>query len=179
MDASAADKFEAARVGISRLERLHPYAAHLVSLHYASFQAAPLEFRRLEARRRRSLMVELADRFPGQDRVERDLALLQFFDLLSLYVCLTPPDASQEARPTWLTGPLMVPGLGSAVPTWLGPDRLGLDPSPFGQGWVALTLPYRDLPAQTFATANELDQAWDEAADGEWSPKVGGGRPRG
>ncbi len=157
-------KFRAAARGVEEVEELDPYAAMLVSMHYASFVGAPRWFVEEQTARQEQLADEVDDDLPDPDAVETDLRLLRLFDVLSLYLCITPPGASPEGRPAWLGDQFEVPGWEDLLTArWISDTALALDPWPFGEEPVALEVPHRDLERSTFDDEDDLARAWRAA----------------
>lgn len=159
--------------GLDELEAIHSRVGILVSLHHESFlgENALPGWREREAARRARLSRRAGDHAEG---AEADLALLQLFDNLSLFLCLSPPGSDPDSVPGWLTGDGLyaVPGGGPILERqWVGPDTLALRPFPFG-GEVELEIPYRDLSPGPFGSQEELDGAWESASDGVWRPRL-------
>ena len=68
------------------------------------------------------------------DEVHRDVRIVQFLDKLSLYVCLSDPDAAHGPFVPWLQGGFAEaePIVGAPVMAkWMGPGHVGLQPFPF------------------------------------------------
>lgn len=163
--------------GIDRVEDLHPYAAVLVSLHYATLgsPSRPLEFDEEEEIRRMELLEKLGDDAPGPRRIRADLDLLRLFDNLSLFICLKPPGASPDAQPDWLTPEILgIPGAAGSRDRessprihleWRDEETVALDPFPFGSAPLLLDLPFRDLPDSRFPGQESLDHAWKRAEE--------------
>lgn len=184
-------KLPAYRGGLDRLERLHPYGALLGSLHYVSFvedqfaeeaeeQGGAEEtesFVESEARRREALHRRLGlegeeDRGP----VRRDLETLQMFDRLSLFICLAPPSAAEDAQPPWLGAArdLETPDGDSLRLDWRDDEVLHVHPFPFREA-LDLRLPYRELPPGPYGDREELLRSWKAASEEWWGFSV---RPR-
>ncbi len=173
-------KLPAYRTGLDRMERVHPYGALLGSLHYASFvedEAEPGEtgsFLAAETRRRTALEERLAldgeeDRVP----LRRDLAYLQMFDRLSLFICLAPPSASGAAQPAWLGAArhLEIPGGESLHLDWRDDEVLHVHPFPFRDA-LDLRLPYRELSPGPYRDQEELVSAWSSVPESWWGFSV-------
>lgn len=159
--------------GIDDLQKIHPRVGLLVSLHHESFlgEKELPGWRESEAARRERL-----SRRPGVslERAEADLALLQLFDNLSLFLCLTPPGSDPDSVPPWLRneGLYAVPGEGPVLQReWLAPDVLAVRPFPFA-GDVELEVPYRDLPSGPFPDRKALEGSWYEAPVRVWRATV-------
>lgn len=161
-------KFRDAAKGIGRVARLHPYAAVLVSLHYATFTGAPPWFVSREADRRRRMLGQLGLRAPGVERMGEDLALLRLFDVLSLHACLTPPGAAGSDVPSWLSGSYATPDGGRIDVRWIDGETLAATPFPFGDRPLQLRLPFRELVAERFAGAEQLRAAWHGGGRRQW-----------
>src|SRR5690554_942038 len=91
--------------GTDDLERVDPLAAYLVSRRYAGFAdpGKSPQFCDSEAERQRRLLLLLSAE--EQAPIEVALSWIDFFDIFSLYLCLTGPRARQEALPSWVTLP--------------------------------------------------------------------------
>lgn len=169
LDFPASDKYEAASRGIDRVAELHPYAGVLVSLHYSTFGSPrrPAGFEEAEEERRLELLDDLEDEAPGPGRIRRDLDHLRLFDNLSLFLCLAPPGAGAESRPSWLVPELLeVPGDGPRLElAWRDETTAELTPFPFEGGALELDLPYRDLPPGPFESDGALRRAWEDAGE--------------
>lgn len=162
------EKLEAYRRGLDGVDRIHPYAALLGSLHYTSFPdvAAAEEFVLSEERRRRELQSRL--RLAAEDEwlLGRQLGFLRLFDTLSIFLCLAPPSASLEGQPSWVNGArhLDVPGGGAFHLTWVDDEVVHADPFPF-HDTLELRLPYRELPPGPFEGQEALRRAWEDAPE--------------
>lgn len=173
-------KLPAYRRGLDRVERVHPYGALLGSLHYVSFveeeaagQGAD-SFVAREARRRAALEERLGLEGPEErGPVRRDLGLLQTFDRFSLFICLAPPSALQEAQPAWLAAArdLETPEGHSLRLDWRDDDVLHVHPFPFRDA-LDLLLPYRELPPGPYRDPEELVSAWSSAVEDWWGFSV-------
>ena len=163
----ADEKYEAASRGIDRVAELHPYAGVLVSLHYCTFGSPrrPSEFEESEEERRLELLGDMEDEAPGPSRIRHDMDFLRLFDNLSLLLCLTPPGADEEHRPSWLTPDLLtIPGGGPRMElSWRDDGTAVLNPFPFQGPELDVELPFRDLPPGPFASDEALRKAWEEA----------------
>ncbi len=119
--------------GITELEAVDAYVATMVSLHYSSFAGvAGIEsFVSAEQARRERLAPLIGTRV---ERIADDLRWLQFFDVLSLHVCLTGPDVPDEHLPPWLRN---VSGWAKGADgrpfdlAWLDASTLSFSPHPF------------------------------------------------
>lgn len=172
------EKLEAYRAGLDRMERLHPYAGLLGSLHYCGFldeERAP-GFLEGERARRGRLRSELERRRAWADpgaRARRDLPLLKLFDDLSLYLCLASPDVLPEARPGWLGGEgfARLRGGEELRLRWTGARSLSVDPFPFRDA-VETRLPRRRLPEPRYDDERTFRRAWREAELEAWPLEV-------
>lgn len=172
------EKLEAYREGIDRMERLHPWAGLLGSLHYTGFleEGRAGDFLERERARRRRLRRELERGRGWQDvreRSRRDLRMLKLFDDLSLYLCLASPEVLAEGRPGWLGGDGFArpPGGPDLELRWVGPRSLSVDPFPFA-GPVRSGVPRRVLPRQRYPDGEALRRAWEEADPEGWRLEV-------
>lgn len=165
--------------GIDDLGGLHPRVGILVSLHHESFLGENMlpAWREREAVRRKRLSRRLPGGSPDPDA---DLALLQLFDNLSLFLCLTAPGSDPEAVPGWLRAERLytVPGPGPdgggwvMAREWRGPEALALRPFPFAGRAVELEILYRDLPLGPFEDPEEMERAWAGARVEVWRPRL-------
>lgn len=166
-------KFEAFAENLYRVEEIDAYAALLVSLHYATFASAPDWFVESQARLQDRLATRVGRGLPDEEEIETDLGLLRLFDVLSLYLCLAPPEARAGARPTWLGDTVDVPGWDEALSVrWTDLAELVLDPWPLDVEAVTVDLPYRDLDGERFESAEALARAWSTAPRGVWRPML-------
>ncbi len=158
--------------GIDHITRIDPYAGLLASLHYTTFKGTEgLEpFQGQECRRQERLKQQLALTSEDEPRIKTDLHYLKLFDNFSLFICLTPPSASEASQPSWLQ-----PAIFAKTPqgkrfniVWQDDYHIMVDPFPFREV-VQVTIPYHDLPATTFASAQALQTAWEQAAQSFWS----------
>lgn len=170
-----AERVEAYVHGLDRVAEIHPYAALLGSLHYASFPAMlELEsFQAAERERRRDLASLLRLGPEEEQGIRTHLRYLQLFDTLSIFLCLTPPSANAAAQPAWVDAArhLEAPGGGIFHLTWVDDAVLHADPFPF-RDTLELRLPYRELEAGRFTTPQELEEAWELAPDRYWYVSV-------
>lgn len=162
------EKLDAYARGLEAVSRIHPFAALLGSLHYASFPdvAAVDNYVAAEERRRKELARRLRLEPYEERRLHRQLAFLQLFDTLSIFLCLAPPSASLEAQPGWVDEArhLVVPGGGAFHLTWVDDEVVHVDPFPFRQT-LQLRISYRELGQASFARQKELERAWAEASE--------------
>ena len=129
--------------GIDAME--DPRVALLTSLHYVRLikgQASEAWVAH-ERARQRSLAAALA---LDDATLATHLDWLRFFDVLSLYVCMTPPGASAAGRPYWLSPEVFArdPQGRRFVPRWGGPEHLVLEGAPMEE--VTFALPCTDRP---------------------------------
>lgn len=167
-------RLEVARGSVERAARIHPYAAWLVSRHFASFHAGRDEPERVRwvvsqiGRRARWL----AEARPEVGRealhphvLEANLDRLQLLDAVSLAVC--------EVWERWESRP-MATGYGERVGTWHwtrvpagSGTRLAvegrLEPWPFEADRVEVPIPVRVLPATRWDGPEPLAEAWSAA----------------
>lgn len=165
------EKLAAYGDGLDQVQDIHPYAALLGSLHYTSFPdiRGRVAFQEKERRRRAYLTERLELEAEDRVRVETDLAFLQLFDNLSLFLCLTPPGADTEGYPTWVEDcrHLETPGGATFHLTWLDDEVLHADPFPF-RDTVEVRVPHRELPAAGYRDVERLAADWRDAPERQW-----------
>ena len=159
------DKIAFYRRGIDRLERIHPYAAYMVSLHYTTF-AGTRDVERLQAperERRDRLETMLEGAFVSG--AERALEWVKFFDVLSLHLCLTGPAADPEGIPRWLgdSSSWSTAPDGTALEVaWRDESTLAVTPWPFDKAELTFALYHRVL-ADRSESADACRKRWEEA----------------
>lgn len=160
--------------GVDEVERIEPRVAVLNSLHYQSFvpaKEAP-DFHAAEEARREQLRDRLQISGAAWQAVLDAYPLLRATDRLSLWICLAAPGAREDRVPSWLP-PWLPVGDDRYALGWRDADTVTMDPLPFDRP-VELHLPWRDLDATTFATAEDLAAAWDAAERGVWTVRIVG-----
>jgi hypothetical protein len=91
---------------------------------------------------------------PNEAALRRDFELLQSMDKLSLAACCTRvPNA--EVKPTRLTVSGPDEPLHVIRPT---PEKLQIDPWPFGVPTLETTFEYRPIPARSYESENDLHE---------------------
>ncbi len=159
------DKLAMYRTGIDALERVDPYLAYMVSLHYTTF-AGTEDLERLqtpERRRRQRLEARLDARLVSG--AETALAWVKFFDVLSLYLCLTGPDASPASIPSWLeetSAWSTAPDETTIALEWSDERSLAIAPWPFDKAVLSFDLHLRRLPGPT-SSREAFAEAWRTA----------------
>lgn len=125
--------------GVDEAEAMSPYAGYLCSLHYASFvnhaEGSAFEaFFRAEQNRQERLRNE--HEFPAEDIVQRQFALLQLCDDISLYVCMNIPGAPKEREHPWFKDGFDMTVDGQRVAAaWLNKEEVRLSPFLFKREW--------------------------------------------
>lgn len=157
------EKFVAVGAWLDELETLDPYAAVLVSRHYATFGSGEEgPFHRREEARRRLLRGAASERFPAAEVEERHLGILRLLDHVSLLLCLAPPGAERDALPGWLDEDrLRLPDGAPLRMGWPDEERVRMESFPFRGDGLEVRVPYRELPSETPAEA--WIDAWDRA----------------
>ena len=162
------------RSGLDNLTAIDPYTGLLASKHYATLggMVSVDEFQKQESDRQAKLIQALGLSQRSMATVENQLQYLQLFDLLSYYLCLAPPSAS-ETLPEWLTAEEIgkTPAGTEFTIRWSGDDRIEFEPSPFRQ-LFHVELPYREIKGTQFASQEELDGAWRESELRYWALEV-------
>ncbi len=162
------DKIDFYRDGLDELERVDPYIAYMVSLHYTTFSGTRDHeaFTRSERERRERLESRLAPALVSG--AEKALEWLKFFDVFSLHLCLTGPETVASSIPPWLDDA----DAWSASPDgtdlqlrWAEETTLQVAPWPFDKAVLSFDLHYRDLGGRVDSAA-EFDRAWEEAEPG-------------
>lgn len=152
--------------GIQTLEGIHPWVATLVSLHYTTFSGTrDIEDLQAHERARRA---RLAPQIAQELRAMNDGALrwIKFFDILSLYICLTGPDAAPDSIPRWLRDPdkwAHAPDATQLTLRWQDDHTLALGTWPFTTDSMRLTLYPRLLPARLENPA-QMAATWCQAS---------------
>jgi hypothetical protein len=158
-------------VGIDDITQISPYAGLLASLHYTTFKGTEgvESFQSQERVRQQQLKQHLGLAAEDEPQLQTHLHYLKLFDNISLFICLTPPSAAKESRPSWLHPSLFAKTQkGKRFDlTWQDDHHLVVHPFPFREP-VHLHIPYHDLMATSYATAEALQTAWDESAQGFW-----------
>lgn len=159
------EKISFYRRGIDHLERVHPYVAYMVSLHYTTF-AGTKGVERLQAperERRERLEARLDESFASG--AERALEWVKFFDVFSLHLCLTGPRAVDEAIPRWLRDSSAwstAPDGTDLTLGWSDARTLEVSPWPFDKAELTFDLHHRVL-RQRADNPDALRSSWDEA----------------
>ena len=145
--------------GLDEIEEIDPLAAYLVSLHYTTFSGTrdhePLT-RPEQARRER------LERFVGDDvDVDDALGWIKFFDILSLYLCLTGPRAEPGSIPRWLDGDgwQTSPDGAELALEWRDDRTLSLQAWPFVEDELRVPLRMRVFDSR-FSNASDMRRAW-------------------
>lgn len=128
--------------GLDAVEQLDGWSALLGSLHYSGF-GHEAGFTEGERARRARLAERVAH---GQDeaRAARELRLLQWFDWLSLALCLSAP-GSRSVLPAWLRAPLIFDEVEYRL-HWRSEDHVEVAPWPFASSVVERHVVVRDVP---------------------------------
>ncbi|MFU8805845.1 MAG: DUF3891 family protein, partial [Bradymonadaceae bacterium] len=161
-------KFDFYRAGIDELERVDPFVAYLVSRHYTTFAGtrnadaltAPEEERRL----RLSGMLSVAQ----HEELDEALSWTKFFDVFSLYLCLTGPRSRPEDIPSWLLpagGWTTAPDFTELTLDWLDDETLSVSPWPFATPELSARIYFRLLGERVTNTL-ELESQWSAAEQG-------------
>ena len=161
--------------GLSVLEADEPDLAYWVSLHYSAFTGMRQvqRFQASEAARRARLTARLG--LTAEVEAERAelLRYLQFFDLFSLFVCLTPPSALTAELPPWIRpdGVGRTPSGVHFALTWVSDSALVCAPSPFVEP-VSVRVPVRDLTCSDYSDDATLREAFGGASVVNWEVTV-------
>ena len=156
------------------MARISPLTALLTSLHYQMMlgsKAPPTFLANEDARRawlRGSGLIELDD-----DGVKEALAILQFFDVLSLYICMSAPGAVSDNLPRWLDPAVFAKDVDGRRYTisWQDEGLIHLHPFPF-EGPITARLPYMTLDKVSYRSPEALLSAWSRARRGVWTLTV-------
>jgi hypothetical protein len=164
-------KLAAYALGLDQLERLSAYSAFLASLHYTSFRETESvkAFQAAEADRRRRLGSARDVEARSDEQLLEELAYLQLFDNLSIFLCLSPPSVDVGEQPDWVDDLRHLTSPSGTIFhfTWLDEDLLHVDPFPFREA-LPLQLRYRELSQQEFESEEELARAWAAAPELSW-----------
>lgn len=130
--------------GLDQIEKINPYSALLISLHYCSFfsgeDPSTLAFLENEQKRQQRLMKKAGKLHPDWNK---GLSLLKLWDNLSLYVCLNEPGISKEQEHPWYKNGIPMKG---AEETdfhlkWVDTETISISPFPFQRIWTTF-VPY-------------------------------------
>lgn len=156
------DKIALYTQGIDLLEGIDPWVATMVSRHYTTFSGTEkiITFQDSEAHRRERLEKYI----PDERLQESDEALgwVKFFDIFSLYICLSGPRAIPTEVPRWLKDPddwARAPDGVELRIQWTGDDILEIAGWPFSGEELRLTL-YPRVLNKTYQTQADLDAGW-------------------
>lgn len=149
LDYPMEEKLAAYRSGLDRVAAVDAYAGLLCSRHYASFVEATGDAQRAFLDGESHRQAELRAGLRGEiEREQQDLALLQLWDRLSLYVALNEPGvAKAEEHPWYREGFPPVPvedGELRLRARWIDRTRVALEPFPLVRP-TAFVLAYREL----------------------------------
>lgn len=134
--------------GIDQLARMHPYAGLLLSHHYASFtreERAPMFVQR-QQQQRKELIERCHRRGCDTTHILEDFELLKILDVISLIICVAPPDTIEGSWPEWLFPSPLLERRGITA-EWSG-NTLTLDPYPLDDV-IETVVPYRQLDHAT------------------------------
>lgn len=151
--------------GLDLLEKIHPYAALLTSMHYALFfpeNDQTTSFLTHE-RARRAQLTQLLEVEPAH--VRRDYDWLQFFDGLSLFACLHAPGTDFHHHLSWLPNEMSSP-TGTHHLEWVSDHVLaisGVEPDLH----IKHTIHYRELPLR-FDHLDAFVEKWTQSTVHSW-----------
>lgn len=180
IDFPSQERLRVYEAGLDALTEVDPFCARLVSLHYCTIPGMEVHtvFQESERVRRQALargsVSGSEDGGPdGSDEaLAEPLAYLKLFDVLSLFIGLTPPAADRSQVPDWLD-----PGVAGQAPggrrfslTWRD-GGLAFAPFPF-RAPFEMSVTYRRLERTHFETQDQLDRAWQAAAEQTWTVAV-------
>lgn len=169
------------RTGVERVMAMDPYAGLLVSMHatglYRRWRGARLtdelrpiveafiaEQEALQARLARRILGRGQQRSEFERDVRHNYELLQVWDRLSLFVCMTDLDAPAGGR----LSPVPLSPTGGTVEISVrtrGNQVVALDPYPFGDPRLDLSVPYRLIPDREYAGEEEVRTALGDARE--------------
>lgn len=157
-----AQKIELYRRGIDALEDVDPWLASMVSHHYVTFSGTRnIEgFQQTEAARRARLSKIISPEHLAQS--DNALKWLKFFDIFSLTICLTGPNALPDEIPKWLQnqdGWATAPDGSKLKLHWQGDNQLFIENWPFAQKEILIQLNPRIL-TQKMSDQETLDLTW-------------------
>ncbi|MBU9721402.1 MULTISPECIES: DUF3891 family protein [Bacillaceae] len=150
------EKINAYSIGVNWMENQDPYAALLISKHYASFFSGKLDpqgkvFKSEEERRQGYL---LQDTRIKKEHLKFHFDLLQLCDNLSLYICMNEWGVEKEREIDWFKEgfpqrlePLNhIPLMGK----WESKHEVRLTPFPFSEH-IEVAIPYKKVKKSTLA----------------------------
>jgi hypothetical protein len=143
------------KLGVDEVEAMNPYAAILCGMHYVSFMRNSncLEETFIEQERvRQNRLKELLQIHTAEKEalLNYHFHLLQFFDDLSLYLCLNQPGVSKEEEYFFFrngfknTDFFALTGAKKIDATWKSQDKIQVSPFPLKTEVEAL-IPYREI----------------------------------
>ncbi|MBB5174499.1 DUF3891 family protein [Texcoconibacillus texcoconensis] len=155
-------KQQAYRKELAKLERSVPYAALLVSKHFASFFAGRLDkisqqFLREEKGRQERVKELLNLTEQDEKHLNNHFQILQFCDHMSLFLCMNKPGAHKQEEILWFRDGFSqrFPYLGNQLiaAQWLDEKKVSITPFPFSTSMV-VRVPYKRVPRTTFLKAD-------------------------
>jgi hypothetical protein len=167
--------------GIDEVEAMNPYASVLCSMHYVSFMrnANRVEqtFISQEQARQHRLKAKLRINTPEEEALcQYHFHLLQFFDDLSLYLCINHPGVPKKKEyPFFLEGfknteLFTFTGNTKIQAGWKSPEAVFVTPFPLGEE-VEAVIVYREIPKKEIEL-HGLIKAYKEAPIQKYTVKV-------
>ncbi|GAB2572470.1 DUF3891 family protein [Gracilibacillus alcaliphilus] len=156
--------------GIQKIQKKDDYAALLCSKHYQRFLATASfpearSFVLQEAQRQEQLINNLT--YFDHDQLEADFSLLQFSDMLSLFVCMNRPGTTDDHIHSFFKGGISIAV--SAVShfpakyaiSWQDAEHIVMNPFPFSRAF-SITLKQKRI-AKTDIQQQGLLKAYEQA----------------
>ncbi|HLR63780.1 MAG TPA: DUF3891 family protein [Lentibacillus sp.] len=156
--------------GIDEIEKHDPYASMLCSEHYTRFLIDdPKEESQSFVRHERERQQKLIQNMESYDKDIFDVhyGLLQFFDSLSLYICLNEPGAAKENEHPFFIDGIPVPKPLTFFHTnkvgiyWKDTETVEMDVFPFGSP-IDITIRQKAVPQKAIAE-NGLINSYEQA----------------
>jgi hypothetical protein len=169
--------------GIDEVEAMNSYAGVLCSMHYVSFMRKGNGFEQTfvehEQAREHTLKEQLQIHRPDEEALcKYHFHLLQFFDDLSLYLCINHPGVPKEKEyPFFLNGfknteLFAFTGGNKIQASWTSPEAIVVIPFPLRKEVEAVII-YREIPKKEIEL-HGLAKAYQDAPLQKYTVKVTG-----
>jgi len=153
--------------GIDRVEEKSLYAALLCSIHYSLFMqknTTPIAESFIEREKRRQIRIKKQIPAFDEQLLQHHYEILQFFDNLSLYICLNEPGSKKEHEHPFFKSGITLPTLfkgGTLHAKWNSLSDIQLDHTLFTTN-TTITLQQKVVSKSTISEIG-LQQAYEKA----------------